>query len=85
MKAGCEECRNGVLSGMYSPAAAARQGKETTRPTLVYSSIAAHAHLYRCQSCGAWWEFNAREAHVIAEDEAKITFAGYFNGLETRR
>lgn len=79
MKTGCEECRNGVLSGMYSPEAAARQGRPVAPPSFTYSSIAAHAHLHRCQSCGAWWEFNTREAHVIAEDEAKTTFAEYFS------
>jgi hypothetical protein len=78
MKAGCEECRNGVLPGMYTPEAAARQQKEVAPPTYVCSSIASHAHLYRCRKCGAWWEFNAREAHVIAESEAKMTFAEFF-------
>lgn len=48
----------------------------------VYSSIVAHAYLYRCQNCDAWWEFNEREAHVIAEDEAKMTFAEYFTALK---
>lgn len=82
MKTGCEECRNGVLSGMYSPEVAGRLGRQVMRPTVVYSSIAAHAHLYHCGACGAWWEFNAREAHVIAEDEAKMTFAEYFNAMK---
>jgi hypothetical protein len=64
---------------MYSPDAAARQGKDVAPPTFVYSSIEAQAHLYRCQHCGAWWIFNPREANVIAEDEAKTIFAGYFD------
>jgi len=79
MKTGCADCRNGVLSGMYSPEAAALQGVQVLPPAFVYSSIAAHARLYRCQNCGAWWEFNEREAHVIAENEAKMTFADYFD------
>jgi hypothetical protein len=82
MKTGCDECRDGVLSGMYSPKAAARQGRSAAPPSFTYSSIAAHSHLYRCQTCGAWWEFNTREAHVIAEEEAKTTFAEYFNELK---
>lgn len=82
MRTGCEECKNGVLSGMYSPEAAARQGRPVTPPSHIYSSIAEHAHLYRCLSCGVWWEFNAREAHIIAEDEAKTTFAEYFGELK---
>lgn len=82
MKTGCEECRNGVLSGMYSPEAAARQGLEVSPPNFVYNSIAAYAHLYRYQSCGAWWESNAREAHVVAEDEAKTTFSEHFGELK---
>jgi hypothetical protein len=82
MNAGCEKCRTGVLSGMYSPEAAARQGREMAPPTFLYSSVAAHAHLYRCRICGAWWEFNAREAHVIADDEAKMTFVEYFATLK---
>jgi hypothetical protein len=67
---------------MYSPEAAARQGRPLAPPTFVYSSIGAHADLYRCRNCGAWWQFNAREAHVIAEDEAKKTFAEYFGALK---
>lgn len=82
MKTGCADCRNGVLSGMYSPEAAARQGSSVAPPTFVYSSSGACAHLYHCRNCGAWWEFNAREAHVIAEDEAEKTFAEYFGALK---
>lgn len=82
MKTGCEQCRNGVLSGMYSPETAARQGRPVAPPSFIYSSVAARAHLYRCQICDAWWGFYAREGHVIAEDEAKTTFAEYFGKLK---
>lgn len=81
METGCIECRRGVLSGMYAPEAAARQGIQAAPPSFVYCSIAAHAQLYRCHHCNAWWEFNAREAHVIAENEAKRTFAEYFDAV----
>lgn len=82
MENGCAECRTGVLSGMYSPEAAARQGRSIAPPTFIYRSIAAHTDLYRCCNCGAWWEFNAREAHVIAEDEAKKKFSKHFDALK---
>jgi hypothetical protein len=38
MKTGSAECRNGVLSGMYSPEATASQGTQVVPPTFVYSS-----------------------------------------------
>lgn len=74
MKNGCEECRSGVLSGIYSPEAAARLQLPLKPPTFVYTSIDACVDLYRCNQCGAWWEFNQREAHVISEDVAKAIY-----------
>jgi len=74
MKNGCEECRGGVLSGMYSPEAAARFQLPVKPPTFVFTSIEACVDLYRCTQCGAWWEFNQREAHVINEDVAKAIY-----------
>ena len=63
---GCEMCRRGILSG---------QGD---MPEYVATSLQAHAHLRHCQACGAWWEENEREAHVIGEDEARATFPMHF-------
>lgn len=74
MKKGCQECRHGVLSGMYSPETAAKFQLPVKPPTFVYSSIKACVDLYRCEQCGAWWEFNQREAHVISEDAAKAIY-----------
>jgi hypothetical protein len=77
---GCSRCRQGVLSGMYSPEAAVRHGLELLPPAHVATNLEAHAHLHHCSECDAWWEFGEREAHVISESEAHKTFAGYFNG-----
>lgn len=63
---GCEDCRKGILTG------------NAGMPRAVATSIAAHAHLRRCPSCGSWWIENEREAHVIAEDEARATFPDHF-------
>jgi hypothetical protein len=71
VKKGCDDCRQGALSGMYSPEAAAKFQLPVEPPTFVYTSIEAGVHLYRCNECGAWWEFNQREAHVISESAAK--------------
>ena len=81
MQSGCDECRKGVLSGMYSPDVAAWQGNEVSPPTFVYRSIQANADLYRCDRCGSWWQFNVREAHVVSEREAEIVFADYFRPI----
>ena len=75
---GCQQCRQGVLSGMYSPEVAKRQGMELMPPAYVMTSVEAHAHLHHCGVCGSWWEFNEREAHVISEHEARSTFSAYF-------
>lgn len=66
MKQGCEICRTGVLSGHWLP------------PYLVTTNYEAHARLHKCNDCGAWWEENEREAHVISEKEAQATFHEYF-------
>lgn len=63
---GCESCRNGVLSGHWSP------------PYLMCTSIEYHARLHHCSQCGSWWEENEREAHVIPEEEAQRTFHEHF-------
>ena len=65
---GCEQCRRGVLSG------------RADLPAPVAVSRAAHAYLRHCPACGAWWEENEREVHVIGEDEARRTFAAHFRG-----
>ena len=77
---GCEQCRQGVLSGMCSAEAALRQGVPVLPPAFVTTSIEAHAHLHHCAACNSWWEFGEREAHVISEVEAQSTFAAYFAG-----
>jgi hypothetical protein len=63
---GCDVCRQGVLSG------------ESANPAPVGVNIPAHARLRRCQACGAWWEENEREAHVISEQQARSTFEDLF-------
>ena len=79
---GCTECRQGVLSGMYSAEAAERQGQPQMSPAHVATSNEAHAHLHHCDSCNSWWEFNEREAHVISEHEARNTFPAYFQAVK---
>lgn len=74
MKNGCDECRQGVLSGMYSPEAAAKFQLPVKPPTFVYTSVEFCVQLYRCNQCGAWWELNQREAHVISENVAKAFY-----------
>ena len=34
--------------------------------------------LRRCRRCGAWWEENLREMHVVNEAEARRTFPDAF-------
>ncbi len=70
MQQGCDQCRQGILSGRG----------DTPAPVAV--SLAAHAFLRRCPACGAWWQLNEREAHVIPEDEARQTFADHFRAGE---
>lgn len=81
---GCDQCRQGVLSGMCWPEAAMRQGVSVLPPAFVTTSSEAHAHLHHCAACGSWWEFGEREAHVISEDEARSTFAAYFANATDR-
>jgi len=35
--------------------------------------------LYQCINCGAYWEENLREAHVISDKDAKKKFAELFS------
>ena len=74
MQKGCDACRQGVLSGMYSPEVATKFQLPVAPPTFTYRSVEACVDLYRCNQCGAWWEFNQREAHVISQDTAKTIF-----------
>ena len=71
---GCEICRHGVYSGEYS----LFEGG-SAQPACVADSIEAQAQLHHCSLCGAWWQFNAREAHVISETEARQTFHAHFS------
>ena len=73
---GCEICRHGVYSGEYS----LFEGG-SAQPARVADSIEAQAQaqLHHCSLCGAWWQFNAREAHVISETEARQTFHAHFS------
>jgi hypothetical protein len=59
---GCEKCRAGVLSASWPP------------PSRIACSVDLHAYLHRCDFCGAYWQFNEREAHVIEEAEAITEF-----------
>jgi len=63
---GCDECRNGVLSG----------GRDNSER--VASSVKHHAHLLRCRFCGSYWQEGEREAHVITEAEARSAFPEHF-------
>ena len=65
---GCEQCREGILSG------------RPDLPAPVAVSRAAHAYLRQCPTCGACWEEGEREAHVIGEDEVRRTFAAHCCG-----
>jgi len=80
MKNGCEECRGGALSGMYSPEAAARFQLPVKPPAFVCTSTEVCVDLYHCNKCGAWWEFNQREVHVINEDAAKAIYPALKTG-----
>jgi hypothetical protein len=62
---GCERCRQGILSGADWPAELA-------------VNVELHAALHRCAACGAYWEINEREAHVISEEEARTSFPTTF-------
>ncbi len=68
MRQGCDQCRRGILSGRGD------------MPVPVAINRVAHATLRHCPACGAWWQEGEREAHVIAEDEARRTFAAHFDG-----
>jgi hypothetical protein len=63
---GCDECRNGVLSG------------DRHNPEPVASSVKQHARLLRCRFCGSYWAEGEREAHVITEPEARSAFPEHF-------
>jgi hypothetical protein len=39
-----------------------------------------HAYLRQCPKCGAFWQYNEREAHVIDELEARHDFPEAFQG-----
>jgi hypothetical protein len=78
LEQGCEACREGVLSGEWSPETVARLGGTNLPPKRVSSNLQAHAYLHHCDRCGAWWEFGERSAYVISEDEARSTFSSFF-------
>lgn len=60
MDQGCEHCRLAILSG--------------GRLTNIALSIEQQAELRRCETCGAYWIVNMREAHVIDRSEAEEKF-----------
>lgn len=60
---GCEECRK-------SWEVHAGRGLEA-----LGVSVYRHARLFRCRSCGAYWEESERFAHEIEASEAKEFFA----------
>ena len=62
---GCAACREDALSG-----------KRTVLARL--AETGDWSHLYRCQSCGSYWEETQREMHVIEHDEAKRAYPGAF-------
>jgi len=65
---GCEGCRTSALRG----------GDEAPLREC-YFNIIIHADLRHCNDCGAWWKFGEREAHVISESEARMSFPDYFS------
>ncbi len=65
---GCEECRRGVYSARWPP------------PARVAAHASGWSFLHRCEACGAYWEFNVREAHVISEAEARQNYPEVWAG-----
>lgn len=65
---GCEKCRQGVLSSRWPP------------PARIAAAADGWAFLHLCDECGAYWEFNVREAHVIDETEARQSYPAAFAG-----
>ncbi len=61
---GCEVCRGLWEAGR--------------RPPELAVSIALHARLHRCETCGTFWEQHERYADVIAESEARRLYPDVF-------
>ena len=73
---GCEYCRRGANSATWPP------------PSRIATSADGWAFLHRCGECGAYWEFNVREAHVIGEAEARQHYPDTLDasgGSDTRK
>lgn len=62
----CESCRTAVLRGCQTP------------PLVRLGAGEGPIFLYRCADCAAYWEENLREAHVVTEDSARLSFPQAF-------
>jgi hypothetical protein len=58
----CDACRTSALRGGGEP------------PLVRLDDGPGLISLHRCQRCGALWEANVREAHVISEEVARRDF-----------
>src|ERR1044072_2688821 len=63
---GCERCRDGIVT------------RGSDAPRVVGSDLRECAFLRRCDRCGAWWREGQREAHVISDEQARLSFASLF-------
>lgn len=63
---GCEYCRDAWF----------RRHEDVLPVVLVIGE--GPVFLRRCRRCGAWWEENLREMHVIDGEEARRTFPAAF-------
>lgn len=64
---GCEACRRGAYGATWPP------------PARIAVSKDGWAFLHKCDVCGTFWEFNAREAHPISEAEARRGYPQAFS------
>lgn len=65
---GCRACRDGAYSGRWPP------------PERLGTAAGGWSFLHRCEICGSYWVFNVREAHVVAESDARTEFPEIFGG-----
>ena len=59
----CDTCRMAVLGG-------------DTAPFVTLGDSSGPIFLHQCRMCGALWRKSIREAHVIAEEDARRDFPG---------
>lgn len=64
--AGCEVCRQGAYRGSL------------TEPRRIAASPEGPVFLHRCETCGAYWEYDLRAARPVTAEEAAATFPQAF-------